>query len=225
MEADELKESRPGDSREAILNAAEARFAAAGIDSVSMREIAEDVGITKAALYYHFPGKDALWLAVCERLARTHITGLKEAVGRISNPREKLKAVVNFLVDRFFKNPNLSLLIQRSILDPDEERSRKYSDIAYHETFRILYDLAGKLGITEDRQHWALLVAGMCLMPFEARKTLAWISEDEKGSFTPERIKRSILRILFPEGISCTLPHETQTNHPLNKTSEPGESR
>ena len=40
MEADEFKESRPGDSREAILNAAEARFAAAGIDSVSMREIA-----------------------------------------------------------------------------------------------------------------------------------------------------------------------------------------
>ena len=225
MEADEFKESRPGDSREAILNAAEARFAAAGIDGVSMREIAEDVGITKAALYYHFPGKDALWLAVCERLARIHITGLKEAVGRISNPREKLKAVVSFLVDRFFENPNLSLLIQRSILDPDEERSRKCSDIAYRETFRILYDLAGKLGITEDRQHWALLVAGMCLMPFEARKTLAWISEGEKGRFTPERIKRSILRILFPEGFSGTPPHETQTNHPSNKTSEPGESR
>ena len=156
MEADEFKESRPGDSREAILNAAEARFAAAGIDSVSMREIAEDVGITKAALYYHFPGKDALWLAVCERLARIHITGLTEAVAGIPDPREKLKAFVSFLVDRFFENPNLSLLIQRSILDPDEERSRKCSDIAYRETFRILYDLAGKLGITEDRQHWAV---------------------------------------------------------------------
>lgn len=225
MEADEFKESRPGDSREAILNAAEARFAAAGIDSVSMREIAEDVGITKAALYYHFPGKDALWLAVCERLARIHITGLTEAVAGIPDPREKLKAFVSFLVDRFFENPNLSLLIQRSILDPDEERSRRCSDIAYRETFRILYDLAGKLGITEDRQHWALLVAGMCLMPFEARKTLAWLPGAEKGNFTPERIKRSILRILFPEGFSGTPPREIQTNCQSNKTSAPGESR
>ncbi|WP_297610115.1 TetR/AcrR family transcriptional regulator [uncultured Sutterella sp.] len=225
MEAHESRESHQGDSREAILNAAETRFAAAGIDGVSMREIAEDVGITKAALYYHFPGKDALWLAVCERLARIHITGLTEAVAGIPDPREKLKRFVSFLVDRFFENPNLSLLIQRSILDPDEERSRKCSDIAYRETFRILYDLAGKLGITEDRQHWALLVAGMCLMPFEARKTLEWLPGAEEGNFTPDRIKRSILRILFPEGFSCTPPGESQTNCRSSKTSEPGESR
>lgn len=206
-QAENKTDVRPLDSRAAILNAAEARFAAAGIDGVSMREIAEDVGITKAALYYHFPGKDALWLAVCERLARAHVRGLKAAVDEEKNPKMKLRTLISFLVDRFFENPNLSLLIQRSILDPDEERSRKCADIAYRETFRILYELAESLGVEEDRQQWALLVAGMCLMPFEARKTLDWLPGAKKGTFTPERIKRSIFRIVFPQPQASASTH------------------
>lgn len=31
-----------------------------GVEKTSLREIAEQLGITKAALYYHFPSKDAL---------------------------------------------------------------------------------------------------------------------------------------------------------------------
>ena len=44
-------------TRERILDAALALFAEKGYDATSMREIAEQVDITKAALYYHFDGK------------------------------------------------------------------------------------------------------------------------------------------------------------------------
>jgi AcrR family transcriptional regulator len=46
--------------RERILEVATAHFVEQGYDGVSMREIAADCGITKAALYYHFDGKSEL---------------------------------------------------------------------------------------------------------------------------------------------------------------------
>jgi AcrR family transcriptional regulator len=50
--------------RERIIDVATARFVARGYDGVSMREIADDCGITKAALYYHFAGKSAVLNAI-----------------------------------------------------------------------------------------------------------------------------------------------------------------
>jgi AcrR family transcriptional regulator len=44
-------------TRERILEAALGLFAERGYDATSMREIAEQVGTTKAALYYHFANK------------------------------------------------------------------------------------------------------------------------------------------------------------------------
>ncbi|WP_043635417.1 TetR family transcriptional regulator [Nonomuraea candida] len=45
---------------ERILEAARALFAARGYRATSMRAIADDVGITKAALYYHFDSKEEI---------------------------------------------------------------------------------------------------------------------------------------------------------------------
>jgi AcrR family transcriptional regulator len=47
-------------TRERILEAALALFAEKGYDATSMREIAEHLGITKAALYYHFDSKASI---------------------------------------------------------------------------------------------------------------------------------------------------------------------
>jgi len=47
----------PPRTRERILDAALSLFAEKGYDATSMREIAEQLHITKAALYYHFDSK------------------------------------------------------------------------------------------------------------------------------------------------------------------------
>ena len=41
-------------------------FSHNGYDSTSMREIAEELGVTKAALYYHFAGKEAIVRSIVE---------------------------------------------------------------------------------------------------------------------------------------------------------------
>lgn len=62
------------DMRERILNEAARLFVRLGYDGISMREIAEACGISKAGLYYHFKDKEALFLA----LLYLHLAKLEE---------------------------------------------------------------------------------------------------------------------------------------------------
>jgi AcrR family transcriptional regulator len=53
-------------TRELIMEAATDLFIEQGYEGTSLREIAEQVGVTKAALYYHFASKEELGKALME---------------------------------------------------------------------------------------------------------------------------------------------------------------
>jgi AcrR family transcriptional regulator len=55
-------------TRERILDVALDIFVEQGYDKASLREIAERMGFTKAALYYHFPSKADMLMALHERM-------------------------------------------------------------------------------------------------------------------------------------------------------------
>jgi AcrR family transcriptional regulator len=55
-------------TRDRILDIALDLFTDQGYDQTSLREIAERLGFTKAALYYHFASKEEIFLALHERL-------------------------------------------------------------------------------------------------------------------------------------------------------------
>jgi AcrR family transcriptional regulator len=59
---------RTTDTREEIRQVALELFATKGFEQTSLREIAERLDVTKAALYYHFPSKDELLVAIVEPL-------------------------------------------------------------------------------------------------------------------------------------------------------------
>ena len=54
------------DTRQRILDVASELFATQGYDATSLREIADRMGFTKAALYYHFQSKDDILKALIE---------------------------------------------------------------------------------------------------------------------------------------------------------------
>ena len=54
------------DIRPRILEAARERFAATGVDATSLRSIASDAATSIGMIYYYFPTKDELFLAVVE---------------------------------------------------------------------------------------------------------------------------------------------------------------
>ena len=77
-----------GDAREEIQSAALELFATNGYAQTSLREVAERLGISKAALYYHYRSKDDLLRALMEPLVRDGEELLGEVrSGRLAEPR------------------------------------------------------------------------------------------------------------------------------------------
>lgn len=70
--------SHSGRSR--ILDEAERLFRTRGYNAVTMRDIAREVGIRQASLYYHFPSKEQLFVAVTEQMFERHRTGLHQGI-------------------------------------------------------------------------------------------------------------------------------------------------
>jgi AcrR family transcriptional regulator len=52
--------ARPSDTKQRILQTARELFATKGVQQTSLQEIADRLGITKPALYYHFASRDEL---------------------------------------------------------------------------------------------------------------------------------------------------------------------
>jgi AcrR family transcriptional regulator len=65
----------PSGKAEAILAAAERAFLAAGFGAVTMDAIAREAGVSKATVYAHYAGKEALFGAVVARLSERRFHG------------------------------------------------------------------------------------------------------------------------------------------------------
>jgi len=88
-----------GEARDRILQVASERFAARGYADVSMQEIADAVGITKAALYYHFRSKEDLFAEVARRAINDFWAGII-ALAESGRPlRETLQSIARFVRD------------------------------------------------------------------------------------------------------------------------------
>ena len=73
-------QSTPG-SKDRVLAAADRLFMERGYKTVTLRDIAEAVGIKHASLYYHAPGgKEQLFIEVTERNLHKHQVGLTGAM-------------------------------------------------------------------------------------------------------------------------------------------------
>ncbi|MFS8198938.1 TetR/AcrR family transcriptional regulator (plasmid) [Streptomyces sp. CWNU-52B] len=64
------RQRRRGDTRQRIQDVAVELFAEQGYEKTSLREIAERLDVTKAALYYHFKTKEDILISLFEDLTR-----------------------------------------------------------------------------------------------------------------------------------------------------------
>ena len=93
---------RRGDTRARIQQVALELFAQQGYDRTSLREIAERLGVTKAALYYHFKSKEDIVLSFTEdHFARIDalIAWGREQPATAQTVREVLDRYISIVVD------------------------------------------------------------------------------------------------------------------------------
>ncbi len=119
-------------TRQRILDVATALFIDKGYEGTSLREVAERVGVTKAALYYHFASKAEIVAALLEPfedIQREWVSGIPEAPTD-EQWAEALGGVIDWMVD----NRRLFQLFERN-----------------HEVFEHLHDEGSQHHELHDR--------------------------------------------------------------------------
>jgi AcrR family transcriptional regulator len=93
-----------------ILEAAQKRFGLYGLEKTTMREIAKDVGISKASLYYYFPDKEHIYKMVVELEQEVFFDLIKKNMEQTTDPELMIKHFVDVRLNYFKTFFNLTRL-------------------------------------------------------------------------------------------------------------------
>jgi TetR/AcrR family transcriptional regulator len=96
-----------------ILDAAQKCFAAFGYAKTTMDEIAEGVGMCKAALYYYYPTKEAVFRSVIRKEQDVFLAGLRAIMRKRSGACEKLRAYALLRIELTERLLNLNRINQQ----------------------------------------------------------------------------------------------------------------
>jgi AcrR family transcriptional regulator len=89
-----------------LLEIASRLFAKHGYAGTSLRDIAEKAQITKAALYYHFPNKEALYQQIVVDGMQALIDRVSAALEQVESPTEKVRTFMLTSADVYAASPD-----------------------------------------------------------------------------------------------------------------------
>ena len=92
--------------KEKILDAAHHRFLHYGYSKTTMNEIAGDLSMSKALLYYYFPDKSQLYIAVMRKVAYDYIALIKNDANTFADLKEAFVFQINTNHDFITRNYN-----------------------------------------------------------------------------------------------------------------------
>jgi AcrR family transcriptional regulator len=104
VEPKERRQREREEVRTKILDAARALLLEAGVEAVTMRKIADRIGYTATALYFHFPDKESL---LCELMEEDFLRFRRafDRLERVADPMERLVRMGKAYVEFGLRNP------------------------------------------------------------------------------------------------------------------------
>lgn len=106
-----------GDVRARLLDAAVRRYARQGIAATTLRDIADEAGVTPALVHYYFGGREALQTAVIEERVLAVIARFREPLQTAPGDiRAQIRGFVGVVIDTAMAYPWLPQLWVREVL-------------------------------------------------------------------------------------------------------------
>jgi AcrR family transcriptional regulator len=151
---------RPGkeeaDGAQMLLRAAQASFAQFGFSATSIRVIAKAAGVNHALVIHRFGSKEALWLAVMDRLQaylEPFIRNLRCLQGLSMTAQERIEAAFRILVAAVCGEPDCGMLLSRIASERGEAFDLLVDKLLrpIHQTFYPLLEEAMEVGAVEKQ--------------------------------------------------------------------------
>jgi len=184
-------------SKTDILDLAIPLFAKSGYAGVSMRDIANVVGIKAASLYHHFPDKQSLYLQAIARAFEDKAQGFAEALTVTGTPKKRLAGFVQIFTTLMSKDPYFRLLLQRELLDGDEQRLKLLAKEVFREPFIAMEEFAEELVPGCDTHMAAMSIASLILYHLETAPIRRYLPGGKARHNKPDVIADHVTRLLL----------------------------
>jgi len=184
-----------------ILDVAKRLFAEKGFDAVSINEIAQQAGVSKANVFHHFTSKEDLYLAVLKAACEETVGSLAEAHSS-GNAGDDLWTFFSSQLAAMLKNHPSAKLILREIMESKDGREQTLAEQVFAEYFSRLVGMVsegqaqGLLRKNFDPALLAYLMLGANVFFFENHTVTAHLAE---GGFarTPDRYSHDVFQLLL----------------------------
>jgi TetR/AcrR family fatty acid metabolism transcriptional regulator len=100
------------DKREAILRAAISVFAHNGYFNSKVADIAREAGVADGTVYLYFKSKEEILHSIFDRSMEEAIALGEKELDRVSDPREKLRAIAHLHLERLGADRDLAVVFQ-----------------------------------------------------------------------------------------------------------------
>ncbi|WP_295512401.1 TetR/AcrR family transcriptional regulator [uncultured Sulfitobacter sp.] len=183
---------RRNNKREVVLKKAAELIARQGFDGTSMRDIAAAVNMLPGSLYYHFPSKEEMLLAIHERVVGDMTAEVQRAIDKGSDPWDRLERAAVAHLKGLLGSGNLVSIISPNFAEDREavNEQLKAQRRSYEQIFR---DLFADLDITPGTERGLLrlqLLGALNWVP-------VWYKADQKMS--PAKIAKTFVRSIRKE--------------------------
>jgi TetR/AcrR family transcriptional regulator len=127
-------ESKDG-MREKILEAALKRFSHYGASKTTMNEIADDLHCSKASLYYYFPDKNAMHIAVLRKIGEAFFQEMELEAEKTMSATDALMNLITIrqhFVQKFCRLELFKIVQDASHIFQEELKQAKIREVAMH---------------------------------------------------------------------------------------------
>ncbi len=189
----------------AILNESIPLFANYGYSGVSIRQIANAVGVSIATIYYYFPDKKNLHIKCIEYAFSDKAEGLTDVINTPGTKEERLKLFILRFTELMCRDPNFRLLLQRELLDADHSRLQLPIERKFKEQFKNVLNLAKEISPKCDPHLMAISIVGLILFHLETTPIRLYLPEGREEHNQPEVIAHHVFELLKNGVLKCNV--------------------
>ncbi|MEC5147928.1 TetR/AcrR family transcriptional regulator [Chitinophaga sp. 212800010-3] len=193
--------------RDKILEAALKRFTHYGASKTTMNEIADDLHCSKASLYYYFPDKRAMHIAVLTKIAETYFQEMERVADEVKPASKALYTLIDVrqtFIAKFCRLELFKIIQDHSTLFLEEKRNAKRREIEMHTRIFESGIAEGEFEMDDPAEKAELFVYALMGLRFSIPDQIREDMEVDEETF--ERIvkKQKQLLKIFIKGIKAS---------------------
>jgi AcrR family transcriptional regulator len=187
-----LRQEHTEHTRQALIDAATRLFAERGYADTSIDDVAGAARVTRGALYHHFPGKQAIFNAVCQAVDADVVNRVRTAAAEASGTAEqRLRQVLDAYFDASGERAYRAIVLGEAHQTGALGDGQRYTPAMSDAIDEFVRSLAAGGEITTDNP--ALLRRLLCAILYEVASVASGQTRDRAAE---EFAKQAICRLL-----------------------------